>query len=326
MGGDEPARTLIAAALGAGQARRHRQQARHRPPRPGARGDRPPDRRGAAVRGGGRRRDPGPRAARARPRRQPRSTRVRGIVNGTTNYILSAMTPTTAARYDDVLAEAQELGYAEADPSRRRRGRRRGQQAGDPRPARVRPLARPGSDRDAVRRRRAADRPARASPVSLADQDARRRGAGPDHQAAGDRRPTRRRIEAAVSRPPSRRRPFGWTTASTTASRSSRTARPSAAGPGAEVRRAAPSSATSWLSHAALAWAGLAAGDGRRRPRPLEAAPGRRRPARPGSTLGGPRREAARGRSGDGTAVDRGPRRASRCSTAAERRSAVPDR
>ena len=39
-----------------------------------------------------------------------------GIVNGTTNYMLSAMAA-TGAEYDDVLKEAQRLGYAEADPS-----------------------------------------------------------------------------------------------------------------------------------------------------------------------------------------------------------------
>jgi homoserine dehydrogenase len=39
-----------------------------------------------------------------------------GIVNGTTNYILTAMTDEGRA-YGDVLAEAQALGYAEADPS-----------------------------------------------------------------------------------------------------------------------------------------------------------------------------------------------------------------
>jgi len=42
--------------------------------------------------------------------------RISGIVNGTTNFILSEMT-TTGAPYDEVLARAQELGYAEADPS-----------------------------------------------------------------------------------------------------------------------------------------------------------------------------------------------------------------
>lgn len=43
-------------------------------------------------------------------------TRVMGIVNGTTNYILTQMTQHGAA-YADALAEAQRLGYAEADPT-----------------------------------------------------------------------------------------------------------------------------------------------------------------------------------------------------------------
>jgi homoserine dehydrogenase len=42
--------------------------------------------------------------------------KVFGIVNGTTNFILSEMAA-TGAGYDEVLARAQELGYAEADPS-----------------------------------------------------------------------------------------------------------------------------------------------------------------------------------------------------------------
>ncbi len=43
-------------------------------------------------------------------------TRVLGIVNGTTNFILSQMDE-NGADYADALAEAQALGYAEADPS-----------------------------------------------------------------------------------------------------------------------------------------------------------------------------------------------------------------
>jgi len=43
-------------------------------------------------------------------------TRVMGIVNGTTNYILTRMTE-AGASYADALAEAQALGYAEADPT-----------------------------------------------------------------------------------------------------------------------------------------------------------------------------------------------------------------
>lgn len=42
--------------------------------------------------------------------------RVHGIVNGTTNFVLSEMTR-TGASYADVLADAQELGFAEADPT-----------------------------------------------------------------------------------------------------------------------------------------------------------------------------------------------------------------
>ncbi len=42
--------------------------------------------------------------------------RIHGIVNGTTNYILSEMAR-TGATYADALADAQRLGYAEADPT-----------------------------------------------------------------------------------------------------------------------------------------------------------------------------------------------------------------
>jgi homoserine dehydrogenase len=45
-----------------------------------------------------------------------RVTKVLGIVNGTTNFILSKMDD-EGADYGDVLAEAQALGYAEADPT-----------------------------------------------------------------------------------------------------------------------------------------------------------------------------------------------------------------
>ncbi|WP_311448813.1 homoserine dehydrogenase [Rothia mucilaginosa] len=45
-----------------------------------------------------------------------RVTRVLGIMNGTTNYILDQM-DTTGASFADALAEAQKLGYAEADPT-----------------------------------------------------------------------------------------------------------------------------------------------------------------------------------------------------------------
>jgi homoserine dehydrogenase len=42
--------------------------------------------------------------------------RIMGIVNGTTNFILDRM-DSTGATFDDALAEATELGYAEADPT-----------------------------------------------------------------------------------------------------------------------------------------------------------------------------------------------------------------
>ena len=42
--------------------------------------------------------------------------RVHGIVNGTTNYILTEMAR-TGMTFDQALADAQQLGYAEADPS-----------------------------------------------------------------------------------------------------------------------------------------------------------------------------------------------------------------
>jgi homoserine dehydrogenase len=42
--------------------------------------------------------------------------KVFGIVNGTTNFILTEMAASSAS-YEDVLARAQELGYAEADPT-----------------------------------------------------------------------------------------------------------------------------------------------------------------------------------------------------------------
>lgn len=43
-------------------------------------------------------------------------TRVMGVLNGTCNYILTAM-EAHGRSYEDALREAQELGYAEADPS-----------------------------------------------------------------------------------------------------------------------------------------------------------------------------------------------------------------
>ncbi|MFL5791840.1 MAG: homoserine dehydrogenase [Actinomycetota bacterium] len=45
-----------------------------------------------------------------------RVTRILGVVNGTTNYILTQMSD-HASGFDEALADAQRLGYAEADPT-----------------------------------------------------------------------------------------------------------------------------------------------------------------------------------------------------------------
>ncbi len=114
MGGDEPARTLAAAALGAGKAvvTANKHMVAHHGPELEAIARRT----GATLRfeaavGGG------------IPILSPLAadlavntvSRVRGIVNGTTNFILTAMSE-GGRSYGDVLAEAQAKGYAEADP------------------------------------------------------------------------------------------------------------------------------------------------------------------------------------------------------------------
>ncbi len=114
MGGDEPAHTLIAAALGAGKAvvtaNKH-VVAHHGPELEAiARGQRGRFRFEAAVGGGTPVLSPLAADLAANDVRQ-----VRGIVNGTTNYILTSMREQGSA-YADVLAEAQARGYAEADP------------------------------------------------------------------------------------------------------------------------------------------------------------------------------------------------------------------
>jgi homoserine dehydrogenase len=115
MGGDEPARTLIAAALSAGKpvvtANKH-VIAHH----------------GSALEAVARRGDVALRFEAAVAGGIPvlgvlaadlaanEIRRVRGIVNGTTNFILSAMGD-GGRGYADVLADAQARGYAEADPT-----------------------------------------------------------------------------------------------------------------------------------------------------------------------------------------------------------------
>ena len=115
MGGDEPAHTLIAAALGAGKAvvTANKHVIAHH----GSELEAIARRTGAALRfeaavGGG----IPVLAPLATDLAANHVTAVRGIVNGTTNYILSAMTH-EGRDYDEVLAAAQAAGYAEADPS-----------------------------------------------------------------------------------------------------------------------------------------------------------------------------------------------------------------
>jgi homoserine dehydrogenase len=115
MGGEEPARTLIAAALTAGKAVVTANKyvlARH-----GAeleaisRQTRAPFRYEAAVMGG----TPILRML-AEDLAGTTITSLRGIVNGTTNHILTEMA-TRSTAYADALLDAQVAGYAEADPS-----------------------------------------------------------------------------------------------------------------------------------------------------------------------------------------------------------------
>jgi len=115
MGGDEPARTLIHAALAAGKSvvTANKHVIAHYGPEL----ERVARETGATLRfeaavGGG---IPllGPIA---QDLAANRITRVRGIVNGTTNYMLTAMTR-EGRDYAEVLAEAQAKGYAEADPT-----------------------------------------------------------------------------------------------------------------------------------------------------------------------------------------------------------------
>ena len=115
MGGIEPARTLISAALGAGKpvVTANKSVIAHHGPELEAEARRSGAafRFEAAVAGG-------------IPILAPLAAdlagndiiRVRGIVNGTTNFILTAMAQDGQA-YDEVLREAQDQGYAEADPS-----------------------------------------------------------------------------------------------------------------------------------------------------------------------------------------------------------------
>ncbi|HEY6058183.1 MAG TPA: homoserine dehydrogenase, partial [Candidatus Limnocylindrales bacterium] len=115
MGGDEPAHTLVAAALTAGKpvvsANKHVLAHHGAELEAIARRSGAPLRFEAAVGGG-------------IPVLAPMAadlaanviSRVRGIVNGTTNFMLTAMAR-DGSSYADALAAAQRAGYAEADPT-----------------------------------------------------------------------------------------------------------------------------------------------------------------------------------------------------------------
>lgn len=113
MGGEEPARTLIAAALTAGKAVVTANKyvvARHGPELETiSRQTRAPFRYEAAVMGG----TPILRML-AEDLAGTTVESFRGIVNGTTNYILTEMA-TRGSDYADALMDAQMAGYAEAD-------------------------------------------------------------------------------------------------------------------------------------------------------------------------------------------------------------------
>ncbi len=260
MGGDEPAHTLIAAALAMGKAvvTANKHVIAHHGPELEAIARRT----GAALRfeaavGGG---IPvlGPLASDLAANRVDR---VRGIVNGTTNYILTAMADRTAP-----------LDYADGA----RRGAAARLRRGRPVAATSRALdavnklvilARlafgrwldPADDRDA-RPTAAAARPARASPASRSPTSARRAAARPDHPAA--RHGVASTPTAAIAavgpadgaaarlaaRPDGRRPQPDRGRRRTASAGSGSTARAPAA-----PRRQRPSSATSWRSPAARA-------------------------------------------------------------------------
>jgi homoserine dehydrogenase len=115
MGGVEPARTLITDALRAGKpvvTANKELIARHGPELFAVAAEAGVDLLFEASVAGG--------IPLMRPLRESlagdRIRRVMGIVNGTTNYILTRMAE-AGSSFEDALAEAQQLGYAEADPT-----------------------------------------------------------------------------------------------------------------------------------------------------------------------------------------------------------------
>ena len=257
MGGDEPAHTLIAAALAMGKSvvTANKHVIAHHGPELEAIARRT----GAALRfeaavGGG---IPvlGPLAGDLAANRVER---VRGIVNGTTNFILTRDDRRDgAARLRGGAGRGPAAGLRRGGPVGRRRGLRRGQQAGHPGPARVRPLAgsrrrsRPGPTGSTGRRgpgittvsladqedaraagriirlvatARAGDEDERLDRGGAADRAPARLGARPDGRRAQPDRGRRRRRSAAsasTARAPAarrRRRPSSATSSRSPAS------------------------------------------------------------------------------------------------------------
>ena len=120
-----------------------------------------------------------------------RVTRVLGIVNGTTNFILDKM-DTSGAGFSEALEEAQELGLRRGRPDRRRRGLRRRRQGRDPGQPRV-PL--PGHRRRRLPRGHLRGHRGRRR---LGPRDGLRRQAARHLRAAPTRR--RRRSRCACTR------------------------------------------------------------------------------------------------------------------------------
>ena len=123
--------------------------------------------------------------------------RVLGIVNGTTNFMLTEME--AGKTYDEALLEAQERGFAEADPTARRVRRGRGGEDGDPRDGRVQLALRARGRRDGRDRRDHAARRRRRARARHGDPPRRRRA--PARRQG--RRPRRaRRSSTATTRWP----------------------------------------------------------------------------------------------------------------------------
>jgi homoserine dehydrogenase len=192
MGGEEPARTLIAAALTAGKAVVTANKfvvARHGPELEAiARQTRAPFRFEAAVMGG----TPILRLL-AEDLAGTTVSSLRGIVNGTTNHILTEMA-LRGVGYADALADAQAAGYAEADPS----GDVEGGDAADKLVVLARLAFGAWLDRAGVATARRGDRPGITGVTAGDLARANREGFAIRLLATARRRPSDGRVEAAV--------------------------------------------------------------------------------------------------------------------------------